>query len=242
MQTPIVDAEHVAAKVIHLGTGLPVPVFIPPSDNPFSAGRFPLARNFTVGDRYLLRMSDAFTGVVQWERARTVTRVDPDADRVEFGGGIIVSDLMGNTLRNHDVELAEPMQEVPVEIQLGKRWRAVGRRVEKGVASDFFLDFHVARREMVTVPAGTFDAFVIEGEGFNRTFGSRIETRAWVVPGLNVAVKRENIGRNRNNFYFRTERLELVEAFQKGSDTRCLPPAPTSGPASRNLVIRSNCV
>ena len=219
-----------------------MPLFIPPSDNPFSAGRFPLARNFTVGDRYTLRMSDALTGVVRWEKTRDVTRVDVESDRVEYENGLVVSDLMGNSVRNHDIEFSAPVQEIPGELQVGKRWRAVGHRVEKGVASDFFYDYHIARREKVTVPAGTFDAFVIEGDGWNRTFGSRLLVKAWIVPGLNVFVKRENIARNRSGNFFRTELVELVAALQQGSDRQCLaPPAAPAGPASRNLVIRNSC-
>jgi len=36
--------------MINLGPGLPVPTLIAPSTNPFSAGRYPLNRTFTVGD------------------------------------------------------------------------------------------------------------------------------------------------------------------------------------------------
>ena len=224
---------------IRLGPNLPVPMFMEPTNNPFSAGRYPLGRNFVVGDTATVRISDTMTDVVKGTRTAVVTRVDVDGDRVEFNDGQLVSDLMGNGVRNGPVVLDAPTQEFPGELYVGKKWSAIGRRNENGVVSDFFFDYHVARRETITVPAGRFDTFVIEGEGWNRTFGSRLTNRLWVVPGLNFTVRRENIGKNARGFYFRTERIELVEAVQHGVDRRCA--APASGMAQRNLVIKSNC-
>lgn len=224
---------------IRLGPNLPVPMFMEPTNNPYSAGRYPLGRNFVVGDTATVRISDTMTDVVKGTRTAVVTRVDVEGDRVEFNDGQLVSDLMGNGVRNGPVVLDAPTQEFPGELYVGKKWSAIGRRNENGVVSDFFFDYHVARRETITVPAGRFDTFLIEGAGWNRTFGSRLTNRLWVVPGLNFTVRRENIGQNARGFYFRTERIELVEAVQHGVDRRCA--APASGTAQRNLVIKSNC-
>jgi len=229
-----------ASPTIHLGVGLPVPLFMAPSDNPYSAGRYALGRHFTVGDSATFRIVDTLTEVVKDTRTSTVTRVDTATDRVEFNHGRFVTDLMGNFVRSGDVEMEAPLQELPLELQVGKKWRAVGHQIRNGVPSDFYFDFHVARRETVTVPAGRFDTFLIEGLGWNRTFGSQLTSRLWVVPGLNFTVRRESIGRNNRGFLFRTDRQELVSAVQHGTDPRCaVKPA---GVSQRNLVIRNGCI
>jgi hypothetical protein len=48
---------------------------------------------------------------------------------------------------------------------------------------------------MVVVPAGKFSAFRIEGVGFvpaRLKSSQRVDVTRWVVPGLNVAIRREN--------------------------------------------------
>ncbi|MBI2745032.1 MAG: caspase family protein [Burkholderiales bacterium] len=224
---------------IKLGPGLPVPVFMEPTLNPYSAGRYPLGRNFTVGDIYKLRQSDTLTGVEARMLTAQVTKVDRGADRVEMDNGAIVTDLMGNAVKFGPVEYDAPIQNYPAELQIGKKWPSVGRVTIKGKTSDFNFDYQITRRETITVPAGTFDTFVIEARGWNRTYGSSLSHTLWVVPGLNVAVKREYIARNNRGNYVTTDRFELVELSQGSVDASCA--APLGGTAQRNLVIKSNC-
>ncbi|MEK9953280.1 MAG: caspase family protein, partial [Curvibacter sp.] len=224
---------------IRLGPGLPVPQFMAPDNNPYSAGRYPLGRKYAIGDTISVRETDLLTGVEQGIRTATVTRVDTAGDRVEFDHGARVTDLMGNLLRTPTISFEAPVQEIPGELQIGKKWRAVGRRMEKGVSSDFFYDYQIVRRETISVPAGRFDTFVIEGKGWNKTFGNKLGTTYWLVPGLNAAVRRENVAHNRSGHFIRTERFELISLTQYGVDRQCATAA--SGTAQRNLVIKSNC-
>lgn len=225
--------------LIKLGPGLPVPIFMAPTNNPYSAGSYPLARQFSVGDTITMRQTDTLTGVEVRINTGRVTRVDRAGDRVEFNDGAIITDLMGNPIKQGPRTYDAPVQNFPAELQVGKKWAGVGRLTLKGRSTDFYYDYHVTKRENITVPAGTFDTFVIEAEGWNKTLGSQLKMAFWVVPGLNTSVRREFIARNSQGHYTNTERYELVELTQGGMDSQCA--APASGAAQRNLVIKSNC-
>ena len=224
--------------MINIGAGLPVPQLMAPSDNPFSAGRYPLGRIFTVGDEATIRQTDILTGVEERTYAARVTRVDYDEDRVEFNAGLVITDLMGNAIKNGPVEFDTPVQFTPAEFQIGKKWTAAFRRTQNDRGSNAFYDMQITKRETITVPAGTFDTFRIDGEGWNQTFGDRIEARFWMVPGLNFSIRAENVVRNKWGRFNRTERRELVALHQQAIDTKCALPA---GGLKRTLTIKSNC-
>ena len=227
------------SPTIRLGPGLPVPLFMAPTHNPYSAGSYPLGRNYSVGDTASFRQTDTITGVEKRVYSARVTKVDRGADRVEINDGQGIADLMGNSLKIGPREFDAPIQNNPAELQIGKKWTGVGRLTLKGTTSDFYYDYVVARRETITVPAGTFDTFVIEAEGWNKTFGDKLRQAFWLVPGLNFPIRRDFIARNKWGNLTNTERHELVELTQGGVDNRCA--APLAGTAQRNLVIKSNC-
>ncbi len=213
---PAVPAvARVRAAAIELRAGLPLPPIFRPSANPYSAGFFPLGRRYTVGDEATFRESDYLTDVEQRVYTHRVTRVDLLADRVEINRGKGIIDLMGNPLKAGDREFDAPRQQNPAELQVGKKWTAAFIQSMKGSgANSISIDFHIARKEMVTVPAGTFEAFRIEGWGWSATRGTRIEFRQWLVPKLNFPVKRELVSRSREGRFIETERHELVSLKQ----------------------------
>jgi hypothetical protein len=202
------------SPLLDIQAGVPVPTLIAPSANPYSAGRYRLGRIYTVGDEASIRQSDFLTGVEERIHKWRVTRVDYDQDRVEFNNGHSITDLMGNTIKNGAVEFDTPVQFIPAEFQIGKKWSATFRRTKDGTLSNAYYDLQIAKREVITVPAGTFDTFLVEGNGWNMTFGARLETRLWLVPGLNFAVKRENVNRNKWGGFAQSERHELVTLHQ----------------------------
>ena len=207
------------APMIDIRAGLAVPTLVAPSANPFSAGRYALGRIYTVGDAASYRQTDLLTGIEERTYRSRVTRVDYDADRVEFNNGFTVSDLMGNNIKNGALEFDTPVQFIPAELQVGKKWTAAFRRTKKGVDSNAYYDMQITRRETISVPAGSFDTFRIEGQGWNTTFGSRIEARIWLVPGLNFAIRRELVTRDRRGRFQQTERHELVSLRQQVIDS-----------------------
>jgi hypothetical protein len=204
-----------AALALDIRAGVPLPAILESSANPYSAGLYPLGRRYTVGDEATFRESDYLTGVEQRVYTNRVTRVDLGADRVEIDGGMGIIDLMGNPLKARDREFDVPRQQHPAELQVGKKWTATFIQSTRGSgANRISIDFHIARREVVSVPAGRFDAFRVEGHGWSATHGTRIEFRLWLVPRLNFPVRREVVTRARDGRFIETERHELVSLKQ----------------------------
>jgi hypothetical protein len=203
--------------VIEFAAGGQAPQLLQPSANPYSAGSYPLGRKYTVGDEATFRESDLFTGAEQRTYTQHVTRVDQEADRVEINHGKAIWDLMGNVIKAGDKEFDVPQQFTPAEFQVGKKWTAAFVRTRDGSASSIYYDLHIVRREKVSVPAGTFDAFRIEGRGWNTSAGKHLEMTLWLVPGLNFPVRHERLNRNRKGRLKETERHELVSLRQQAS-------------------------
>jgi hypothetical protein len=207
-------ARKAAAPMLDIKAGVEVPRLISPSANPFSAGRYPLGRIYTVGDSAVFRQSDYLSGIEERTYSVRVTRVDYDEDRVEYNDGRAITDLMGNFIKNGPVEFDSPVQFSPAEFQVGRKWTAAFRRTQNDKTSNAYLDLQIVKRETITVPAGSFDCFHIEGRGWNTTNGARLEANLWMVPGLNFPVRREFLARNRMGRFGQTERHELVSLRQ----------------------------
>lgn len=188
-----------------------------PSDNPYSAGTYPLARNFSVGDTAVYRESDFLTRVETARKISRVTRVDKGADRVELNNGDLVFDLMGNVLKQSERVFDPPLQIFPAELKVGNKWKAAFKLTRPDGVFTSYYDFQVKRPETIKVPAGEIECFLIDGVG--QSVGGRgqaiLETRIWVVPGINFSVKIEKIVRNSHGRYIRTEVSELVSLKQR---------------------------
>ena len=216
---PVVLATAKVEPVIELIEGGKVPQLLQPSANPYSAGLYPLGRRYTVGDYATFRETDILTGVEQRIFTRRVTRVDHEADRVELNNGNHIWDLMGNAIKSGGKEFDAPQQFTPAEFHVGKKWAAVFIRIKDGMAATIYYDLHIVRREKVSVPAGVFDTFRIEGQGSNRTNGKHLDMTLWLVPGLNFPVKREKVNHNPKGQLKDTERLELIALRQQAKST-----------------------
>lgn len=197
---------------IRLGPGLAIPSQLRRPPGPNSAGSYPFRPTWTVGDEYVFQDLDLYSGVVQRTYKLVVKRVDLAGDRVELTEGLLL-DLAGNVLRAGERQFDVPLQLNPSELQVGRRWTVRFEQSGRYAGSGEYL-FRVLRREKTTVPAGEFDAFKIEGEGwFNPRQGGtperspRIRHTRWVVPGLNFEVRRER-------FQFADARV-LVSAKQR---------------------------
>jgi uncharacterized caspase-like protein len=208
-------AAAAGTPALDIQAGVSVPALIAPSANPFSAGRYPLGRIFTVGDTATVRQTDILTGVEERTYSPRVTRVDYDEDRVEFNNGNAITDLMGNFIKNGQITFDSPVQFIPAEFQIGKKWTAAFRRTQSDKTSNAYYDLQIVKRETISVPAGSFDTFLIEGNGWNTTVNSRLEARLWLVPGVNFAIRREFVVRNQRGGFRQTERHELVALRQQ---------------------------
>ncbi len=187
---------------------------------PYYKGFNEHARRYAVGDEYRFRVIDQFNKTEK-PLNMTVTRVDLDQERVEYNEGEYLSDLMGNTTRNVRGDLDTPRQFYPAELFIGKKWRTQFRQTRpNGTVYTFYYDMKVVARERITVPAGNFDAYVLEGQGFNVNLGASLQRRIWVAPGINADIAHETLVRLRNGAVDQNDRQELV--YYKAADYKSI--------------------
>lgn len=119
---------------------------------------------YKIGDRYGYRTMDGFSHV---EDMRHVLRVTGLADnRVIFNDGFHVTDRFGNDVSVGSYNRISAQEVFVPEYRIGKKWTTL-YHLSKAESAEFDVtyDFEVVGREKITVPAGTFNAFRIEGEG-----------------------------------------------------------------------------
>ena len=153
--------------------------------NPYSKGWAQADTAYRVGDRYSYTVSDLDTRAFKRVIAATVARI---ADNEVFFDNGLITDSLGNTIRAADGRRFTPRQQFPLEYAVGRKWHsrfmATTRSGDaEGVAD---IDYRIVTRERVTVPAGDFDAFLIEGAGATvfRDRTTRSTLRRWMAPEL----------------------------------------------------------
>ena len=187
-------------------------VEIAPSEgNPNTAGSARADTGFKVGDRY------SYRNTLDGESRDVTFRVTSvGATEIEFNRGRLVADPLGNYIKLPDGRRFSPRQDVPLDYVVGKRWTSRFELLEGGPGSAE-LQFKIAARERITVPAGTFDCFRIEARGLNtHVFRPPIEVRTtiWRAPGaVRMWVKFEDVWHSRGSL-IRTQRQELL-AFEQ---------------------------
>ena len=183
--------------------------------NPYTKGSAEFDVNYKLGDTYKFQRLDLYTKLVLGTGDQTVEKVT-DSD-VVFSGGLI-TDLLGNVKRFPDGRLLSANQNVPTEFAIGKAWttRFHGKNAS-GQEAMFEFDYRVTARESITVPAGTFNAFRIDGRGYAGTPQGPLhqENRQWYDPQrVRMPVLRETI-RRAGRRVIDAVRIELV-SFKQG--------------------------
>jgi uncharacterized caspase-like protein len=199
---------------LEIGPGLPVPLLMRPSPNPASAGTYALNRRYSIGDEAVYAASEPVFGAKEPDRRLRVTRVDEDGDRVEFNQGRHIRDTLGNVIKNTQNSFDPRIQHNPVELQVGRKWTTRYRISGSGKVTEAYRDYRVVGRERVRVPAGEFEAFRLEAEGWLLTTGTRLAIRTWVVPGLNFDLKSQIIRHPRKGIASSGELIELISCKQ----------------------------
>ncbi len=186
------------------------PVEIAPSQgNPNTLGSARADTHFKVGDYYAYRVHDLRLGTERMGR-QTVTAITDQ--EVQFNQGRIILDPLGNSILLADGRRFTPRQDLPLEYVVGKRWTTRFDLLTMG-GGTVELNLRIAARESITVPAGTFDCFRIEGRGVNTSpFRPPIESEVtfWRAP---AQVRRNVKGEEKR--YFRGDvqawdRRELI--------------------------------
>lgn len=188
----------------------PLPPTVQLAKTPYFQGMNPHRRDYRVGDAYEFRVVDKFT---QASRPMTlkVTAVDETADRVEYNNGEFGTDLMGNTTSNQRGSMGTPRQFYPSELVVGKHWRTQFKQNRvSGLTYTFRYDVKVVAKETVEVPAGRFEAYRIEANGYNMDLNAQIKRTIWVAPGVNADIAHETYVRLSNGTIEQNDRQELV--------------------------------
>jgi hypothetical protein len=197
--------------------------------NPFTQGSARSDLGYKVGDSYTYTWMDRATGKVLGRLKHEVSAIT--ATQVLINQGDIVLDRLGNLIREHAGRSYSPRQDQPLEYAVGKRWSTrFTAKSEKRGSFAAELDFRIARRERITVAAGTFDCFVIDGEGWQTSGrGARIRLgmKRWMAPErcrrpiLSEEFRRfehdpseTSRQRGRDGMYRLNERLELAAFTQ----------------------------
>ncbi|MBI3374175.1 MAG: caspase family protein [Betaproteobacteria bacterium] len=185
--------------------------------NPYTKGSAMANTRFKPGDSYTYRLLDIFSRVEFRRFTATVVKI-AETD-VYYSNGR-VTDLLGNVSVTNDGRRLTAYQNFPAEYAVGKRWvsRYTSVSQDGRTTSTAEIEFGVATRERITVPAGTFNAFRIEGVGYITDASSSVQMRQkfWLAPDqLRVAPAQEEVFTNsigRMTFSYRQE----LESFKEG--------------------------
>ncbi len=183
--------------------------------NPFTKGTVKADPNYKVGDRYRHRILDVFTKEESREsRGGIITEVTDT--EVIYGNGRI-TDLLGNIKRDPQGRTFVGNQIFVAEYSVGRKWTTIYRGTRRNDEEDeWTMNLKVVAREPVTVPAGTFDAFKVEGNGSVRGRGFRIQMTYWIAPDrVRVFLAQELLVHGQGKRFRKSDRLELVGYRQR---------------------------
>ena len=181
--------------------------------NPFSKGTARVDTNFRVGDSYSYREIDLYTKLEARQFTNRVTEITDT--EVRFNNGTLVTDPFGNIIRQADGRRFSPAQFFIAEYSVGKKWTTRFRiTLPNGQSSDIELELKVTRREQVTVPAGTFDAYRVESQGWALQFGNQLKFVYWIAPEVKRPIAREDFRIQRSGKVLANERQELTAYSQ----------------------------
>jgi hypothetical protein len=158
--------------------------------NSDSAGTTKADTNHKIGDRYTYRVVDLFSKVEDRQYTMIVTGIKDG--QVIFGNGGRITDLLGNDIKlGKGVQISGQQIFVP-EYGIGKTWTTkYQERKRNGAEFMITYEFKVVSRELISVPAGTFDTYRVEGEGYIHKVGGRRKSvcaerhsifKIWIAP------------------------------------------------------------
>jgi len=156
---------------------------VAPTQNPYTAGAARADLAFKIGDSYSYVELDRDTRELRSRLKTTVSELT--ATEVIFDSGLVL-DRLGNAVRLRDGRRFSPRQDQPLEYAVGRKWTTRFTVTNlRGGTSESHFNFRITGRETITVPAGTFDCFVIEGEGYaisERGFRIDLGLKRWMAP------------------------------------------------------------
>ena len=151
--------------------------------NPYTQGFVLADTDFKVGDSYAYVVLDRATRAEKNRLSGQITGITDT--EVIIGNGAVILDRLGNTVKLANGNRFTPRQDQPTEYAIGKKWSTrFGVINPSGRTSESEFEFRITKREKITVPAGTFDCYVIEGEGYSTFPIGRLELKLtrWMAP------------------------------------------------------------
>ncbi len=178
-------------------------------DNPFSRGTGSLDIRFRVGDRFGYRELDLDTGIQKRTYAVRVTEVTDT--EVIFNDGLFSTDLLSNPRKQSNGDVQTQSQYYIPEYSVGKKWTTRYKLVKPdGRAHYGAYEFKVIGRETVSVPAGKFNAFHVEGNGWGEESRAQLKLAYWVTPEIGRFIARNYQRTDRSGKTTNSDRTELV--------------------------------
>jgi hypothetical protein len=187
-------------------------VVVSVKENPYSQGSAMADLRYKLGDTYSYRELDLKTKAEKRTFSMTITAIREN--EVVFDNGVI-HDLLGNLIQLPDGRRYTPRQDQPLEFAVGRRWtmRCSVSKGRTGKNDAMEAEFHISGKERITVPAGTFDCYLVEGRARGLTLmGGAPETlwRRWFAPDqVRRPIVRETVSKEEST------RVELV-SFKQG--------------------------
>jgi hypothetical protein len=151
-------------------------------------------------------------------RSYTLVVSEIAENRVVYNKGILITDLTGDPVKLADGTRYTDAQHRITEFSLGKRWTARHRLVKpNGSAYDSEIAYRVVARERITVPAGSFEAFHVEGVGWSKgdKVGVDVVNQFWISPEVRRYIVHESRTRFASGKLSKHERYELTGYAQR---------------------------
>ncbi len=186
------------------------------TDNPFTKGQARIDTNFKIGDSWTYREVDLYTKLELRKITNRVSQITEDT--IIFGDGRLTTDLFGNIIKRPNGWVYTGAQFFIPEYSVGKKWTTRYKIMQPNGIHDSEFEFRVVARENVTVPAGTFDAFRVEGNGYGRgpySGNTILKNNYWIAPGIRRPVISESNNRHSSGKILTSERTELI-AYTQG--------------------------
>ena len=152
---------------------------------------------YKVGDVYQFQFSDLLTNVPGEKGSIRVTSIE--GDNVMFNNGSGIATILSAAIKNNNGTFDPPLNGLPVELQVGKKWSSRSANAfNDGRTYQLQADTKITGIETITVPAGTFQTYVVETQLFSSS-GVTFKQKYWIDPRYGAAIKFENLGRRGSN-------------------------------------------
>ena len=200
---------------------------------PYTLGTQRADTAFSVGDRYVYSRADLLNRDPAGEFTETVTEITDT--EVIYNRGRRITDLLGNDVLARDGTQLSPSQIFIPEYSIGKKWTTRfhiirgDKQLEKNDSrthkrrparprereDDVEITLKVTGKETIKVPAGTFEAYRVEGRGAVAGTGGTWEYVYWIAPErARRVLAMEFTKRNARNAINSASRVELISYRQ----------------------------